>query len=70
MADGHVQQQGSHQYDGAGGQSSCTVAVPMAVAPVWPVAIVPKTTVHLGSRVAAMSLVTEGLVSARLHHSV
>lgn len=72
MADGHAQQQGSDQHDGAGGQGACTVVVvvPMAVAPVGPVAVVPKTTLHLGSGVAAVSLVAESLVSARLHHSV
>lgn len=67
MADERMQQQGSHQHDRAEDQSSCTVAV---VAPVGTVAVVPETTVHLGSRVAAVSLVTEGLVSARLHHGI
>lgn len=40
----------------------------MAVTPVGPVAVVSKTTLHLGSGAAAVSLVAEGLVSARLHH--
>lgn len=72
LTGGHPQQQGPDQYNWAGGQGPCTVAVviPMAVAPVGPVAVVAKTTLHFGSRAAATRLVTEGLVRARLHHGV
>lgn len=72
LTGGHPQQQGSDQHNRAGGQGPCAVAVviPVAVAPVGPVAVVSKTTLHFGSRAAAACLVTEGLVRAGLHHGV
>lgn len=68
LTEGYTQQQGRDQQDGAGDHSPCMV--PMAVAPVGPITVVTKATLHLGSGVAVASLVAESLVCARLHHGV
>lgn len=62
LTEGHAQQQGCHQDDRAGGQGLGAVAV--TVTAVRPIAVVAKATFHLGSGVAAVRLVTEGLVCA------
>lgn len=42
----------------------------VAVTLVGPVTVIAKAAMHLGSGSAAVSLVTEGLVCARLHNCV
>lgn len=74
LTEGHTQQQqGRDQQDGAGGQGprgTVVVVAPVAVAPVGPVAVVAETAFHPGPGAAAMSLLAESLVRARLHHGV
>lgn len=72
LTKGHAQHQGCDQQDGAGGQNRCTIAVvlPLAVALVGSITVVAEATLHLCSRAAAVRLVAESLVRARLYHSV
>ena len=74
LTEGHAQQQGSDQQDWTGGQGPyaavVVVVVPVAVALVGPVTVVAETAFHLGPGVAAVGLVAETLVRARLHHGV
>lgn len=74
LTEGHAQQQGRDQQDRTGGQGPyaavVVVVVPVAVALVGPVTVVAETAFHLGPGVAAVGLVAETLVRARLHHGV
>lgn len=72
LTGGQTQQQGGDEQDRAGGRSPRAVAVVIAVAaaPVGPVTVVAETALHLGPGADAVSLVTESLVAARLHHCV
>lgn len=72
LPEGQAQQEGPGQQDRAGGCCHCTVAVvaPVALAPVGAVTVVGEAALHLGARVAAVSLVAEILVCAGLHHGV
>lgn len=72
LTGGHAQQHGGHQQEGAGGRGPGAVSavVSVAVALVGSVAVVCEATLHLCSRAAAVGLVTESLVRARLHHGV
>lgn len=66
-----MQQGGRDEQDCAEDCGPCTVSVaPIAVAFVGSVTVVSKAALHFGSRAAAMSLVTESFVCARLHHCV
>lgn len=59
-----TQQKGHDQQDGAGGQTPCAIAVPLAATPVGSVAVVPEATRHLRFRAATIGLLTESLVGA------
>lgn len=71
MTQGHTQQQGYDHQDWTGRNSPCAVEMTtMAATLVGAIAVIAKATLHLGSGGAAVSLLTESLVCARLHHSV
>lgn len=71
LTQGHTQQQGCDQQDWAGRNCPCAVVMTtVAVTLVGPVTVIAKAAMHLGSGSAAVSLVTEGLVCARLHNCV
>lgn len=72
LPEGQAQQEGPDQQDRAGGGCPCTVVVvaPLALAPVGAVTVVGEAALHLGPRVAAVSLAAEILVCAGLHHCV
>lgn len=71
LTQGHTQQQGCDQQDWAGRNCPCAVVMTtVAVTLVGPVTVIAKAAMHLGSGSAAVSLLTEGLVCARLHNCV
>lgn len=72
LIEGCAHQQGCDQQDRAGGQSprTVTVVVPVAAAPVGPVAVITKTALHLGPGVASVGFVAEPFVGAGFHDSV
>lgn len=71
-AGGHAQHEGSEQQVGAGGHTprAAVLGIPVAAALVRTVAVVSEAALHLGCSAAALGLVTESLVGARLHHRV
>lgn len=64
LTEGHPQQQGGRQQDGAGGQGPGAVVVPVAAALVGPIAVVSGAALHLGPGRGAIGLFTEALVRA------
>lgn len=72
LPEGQAQQEGPGQQGRAGDCCPCTVALvgPVALAPVGAVTVVGEAALHLGPRAAAVNLVAEILVCARLHHGV